>query len=301
MENYYQILGVQENATQDEIRKEYRKLALKHHPDKGGSEEEFKKISEAYETLSDENKRKEYDTKRKFGSFDNNFDPFFNNPFFQQRKKTNPDLIVDFKLGVIESYLGVEKKINYKRYVYCGTCNGNGGTKKKCETCNGEGFITTKHFMGFMFQVLKQNCGGCGGNGFIYTDRCKTCNGETRVVSQNSISIKIPHGLDNGQFLKLQNLGDYYKGRFGDLVLKVNLVPENNFEKINNDLVYNTFFNLDDLKKDDFKVPHPDGDLLLKFPKEFDTSKPLRVKGKGFKTNQFGDLFIRMNVRFNKN
>jgi molecular chaperone DnaJ len=114
------------------------------------------------------------------------------------------------------------------------------------------------------------------------------------------MSIKLPHGVDDGQFFKLQGKGDYINGMYGNLVMRVRITPENNFEKSGNDLVYNAYFNLEELQKDSFDIPHPDGNINIKVPTEFDTSKPLRVKSKGFNTNGVGDLFVKLFVKFKK-
>jgi DnaJ-class molecular chaperone len=116
-----------------------------------------------------------------------------------------------------------------------------------------------------------------------------------------TIKIKIPHGIDNRQMFRLNGKGDFIKGVYGNLVVKFNLYSESNFEKDGGDLIYNCFLNLDDLKKENVTIPHPDGNLSIKLPEDFDTSKPLRVKSKGFKTNRFGDLFIRLYVKFRRN
>ena len=308
MENLYEILGVSETATQDEIKKAYRKLALEHHPDKGGNEEKFKKVSVAYDTLGDEQKRRDYDNQKNNpfanmggGGF-NPFEDFFGgNPFFQQRKKSTPDKVVNINVGVIESYLSSDKTITYSRNVECSTCNGVGGTKKTCDNCKGEGFFTIRTGTGLFSQIIRQVCSNCKGQGFLYTNKCGTCNGETTTPSMETINIKLPHGVDNGQFFKLQGKGDYNKGTYGDLILKVNIIEQNNFEKINNDLVYNAYFTLEDLNKPDFIVQHPEGDIAIKFTKQFDTTKPLRVKSKGFKANGIGDLFLKLNVRYTRN
>lgn len=303
MKDYYQILGVNENTSQDELKKIYRKLAKENHPDKGGDENKFKEISEAYDVLSNPEKKSKYDyqIKNPHSNGGNPFESFFgDNPFFQQRKKMAPDKVMNINIGVLESYSSTEKEISYVRQTECDTCNGKGGTRKSCVTCNGDGFITMKTGTGLFTQIFRQTCHQCGGHGFQYVDKCKTCDGKTTKSTNEKFSIKLPHGVDEGQFFKLQGKGDYHRGNYGDLVLKINLIPQNNFEKMNNDLVYNIFFSLDDLKNNDFIVPHPDGNLMIKFPKEFDTSKPLRVKSKGFKNNGIGDLFIKMNVKYSR-
>jgi DnaJ-class molecular chaperone len=106
--------------------------------------------------------------------------------------------------------------------------------------------------------------------------------------------------VDNGQFYRLQGKGDYSNGAYGNLILKINIIPEKNFEKSGNDLVYYAYLTLEDLSKDSIEIPHPAGDISLKMPEDFDTSKPLRVRGKGFTTDHTGDLYVKLNVRFKK-
>jgi DnaJ-class molecular chaperone len=131
----------------------------------------------------------------------------------------------------------------------------------------------------------------------IFTKRCGSCSGNGSITTNEKLKIKIPNGLDEGQFLKLQGKGDFVKGMYGNLVIRVNIVPQDNFEKMGNDLVYNAYFNLDDLSKDTFDITHPSSTISVNIPKDFDSSKPLRVKGKGFNG---GDLFIKLFVKFTR-
>lgn len=301
-DNFYNVLGVEENATQDEIKKAYRKLAVEHHPDKGGSEDKFKTISEAYDTLGDENKRKQYDNQRKnpFGGFGGNpFEDFFNGGY-QTRKRTAPDSIIDVTVSVLESYNSSDKVITYNRKHECNGCHGSGGEKTNCPTCNGVGYTTVTMGTGLFTQMFRQPCNGCRGEGQIFKTRCHVCNGSTTRSEMESIKIKLPHGVDDGQFFKMQGKGDYSNGVYGNLVIRVKMTSENGFEKSENDLVYNAFLNLDDIKKETFIIPHPDGDISIKLPEDFDTSKPLRVKSKGFKSNGTGDLFVKLFVKFRR-
>jgi molecular chaperone DnaJ len=306
-ENFYNILGVEENSTQEEIKKAYRKKAVEHHPDKGGSEEEFKKISEAYDMLGDEQKRKQYDNQKNnpFAGFGggggNPFEDFFGNQFYRQRKRVVPDKVIEITVGVLESYNANEKTITYQRKHPCNTCNGGGGDKTKCNSCNGVGYSEIKIGTGIFVQIVRQPCALCKGNGFMYKTRCTTCNGETTVNSMETITIKLPHGIDEGQFLKLQEKGDFQQGMYGNLILKIKVIPENNFEKSGNDLVYNSYLNLSEVQNDELDIPHPDGKLNIKLPNEFDTSKPLRVRSKGYNLEGKGDLFIKLFVRFKRN
>ena len=302
MEDFYQILGVSENASQDEIKKAYRKLAVEHHPDKGGDENKFKKISEAYDTIGDENKRSQYDNQRRnpfAGMGGGGFNPFdMFNQMHSQRKRTVPDKIVEIVVGAVESYKGSEKNITYTRNHNCGGCNGTGGERINCSTCGGSGVITQQIGTGLFTQIIRQNCHSCGGRGFSYKTTCGTCHGSTTTSGTETISIKLPNGIDEGQFLRVQGKGDFKDGMYGNLVVKVKIVPENNFEKSMDDLIYNAYFDLNSLKEDSVKVPHPLGDISIKLPNEFDTSKPLRVKGKGY--HNTGDLYIKLFVKFKR-
>lgn len=301
MSNFYETLGVTETATQDEIKKAYRKLALEHHPDKGGSEDTFKKISESYDTLGDENKRRQYDNQKNnpFGGTGGGFNPFSDmfNMFNQGFRKGAPDKILHVNVGVIESFIGGDKEITYSREMMCDICDGSGGEKTSCPSCQGKGFFDVKVGGSMFSQVVRQTCNNCKGSGQVYTSVCHGCNGKTTKTKIENIKIKLPHGIDESQFLKMRGNGDYSNGSYGNLVMKVNIVPEDNWEKLGNDLIYNKFYNYDELKSDSIEVPHPNGPIALNLPNEFNTSIPLRVKGKGF---HGGDLFVRQHVKFVK-
>jgi molecular chaperone DnaJ len=306
MKNFYETLGVNETATQEEIKKSYRKLAVEHHPDKGGDENKFKEISEAFDTIGDNDKRQQYDNQRSnpfgggfnpFGGGGNPFEDMFNN-MHSQRRPSVPDKVIEVMVGVLESYNGSDKTITYSRKHKCGGCNGSGGDRVNCGTCRGEGFTIQRIGTGMFVQMVRQVCHSCNGNGFTYSRTCGSCNGETTKSSIENLSIKLPHAVDDGQFLRLQGKGDFHNGIYGNLVLRIKVSPENNFEKLGNDLVYNAFFDLESLKKDTLDVNHPKGNISVKLPIDFDTTKPLRVKSKGF--NNVGDLFIKLNVKFSR-
>lgn len=304
-QNYYEILGVDEKATQQDIKKAYKKLAMEHHPDKGGSEEKFKSISQAYEILGDESKRAQYDNQRNnpFSTFGGGFNPFEDlfqrNDFFNQRRKVVPDRVIEVEIGVVESYLGVEKFVEYNKLTTCESCNGEGGEKTICNSCHGTGRIIRTMGTGMFIQRIQTTCDRCSGNGFVYSKTCQTCSGRTNTPKKETLKIKFPHGVDDGQMLKIPNKGDFVRGQNGDLILKVKIVSEKNFEKSGMDLIYNAFFDLNDLNKENYTIPHPSGELSIKIPELFDTSKPLRVKNKGF--HNTGDLFIKMFVKFQRN
>jgi molecular chaperone DnaJ len=305
MDNFYNTIGVNETATQDEIKKAYRKLAIEHHPDKGGDENKFKKISEAYDTLGDEIKRSQYDNQRQ-NPFNNmgggGFNPFedlFKGAFHTQRRRTVPDKVIEVQISALESFIAGDKVISYSRQHMCNDCVGQGGDRDTCNVCNGDGFIVQKIGGSMFSQVVRQTCNKCKGNGFTYKKTCGTCHGQTTRSETESIKIKLPHGIDDGQFLRLQGKGDYKDGMYGNLVIRVKVMSENNFEKLGDDLIYNAYFDLDGLHSDNLEIPHPQGNISIKLPTQFDTSKPLRVKSKGY--NNVGDMFVKLFVRFNRN
>ncbi len=302
METYYNILGVNENATQEEIKKAYKKLAVQHHPDKGGNEETFKKISEAYDTLGDENKRRNYDGQRNnpFGNMGGG-DPFdiFNQMFNgmggqQPRQRKAPDKIVDINVGVVESFKAVTKDIRFTRKTNCNICDGKGGERTTCGTCNGEGFITKQMGNSFFSNIFRTPCQYCQGKGFNFKTVCNSCGGEGKKDELQTINFKLPHGITDGQFIKAQGLGDFNDGIFGDVILRIHIQPQDGFEKNNDDLIYNLEMSLNDFNKETIDVPHPLGPIKINLPKEIDTSKPLRIKGKGFNGAEF---YIKLYVR----
>lgn len=302
-ENYYDILGVGENATQEEIKKVYKKLAKEKHPDVGGNEDEFKKISVAYDVLGDEQKRSQYDTSRKnpFGGGFSGFDDMFNMFNRGNRRQQVHSTVITVTVGVIESYLGSVKQLNFKRKTKCDPCNGTGGDKVVCNECGGSGNVIRQMGSGMFIQMVSMTCGTCRGSGKIIKNACHICNGTGDKDEIKTIDVKLPIGIDDGQFVKIQGSGDFKNGVYGDLVVRVQITPENGFEKVSNNLLYNKVLDLTEIQKDEFIVPHPDGNMSVKFPKTIDTSKPLRVRGKGFKIQPQGDLIVNLVVRFTKN
>jgi molecular chaperone DnaJ len=308
-ETYYSILGVDENATQDQIKKAYRKLAVEHHPDKGGNEELFKNISVAYDTLGDENKRKQYDMERKnpFAGMGGGFDihSMFEQMMGNKRRNTPkaPDKVLNITITPFESYVGVKKEIKYEFLDKCNPCNGAGGERIICSTCNGSGVIIQSFGTGMFRQQIQMACNSCNGNGTTLSKVCQICSGNGLLKNYENLSVAIPNNVDNGDFMRLKDKGDYYNNLKlrGDLILKVELIPDNKFEKIGMDLVYNKKISAIDLiLNDSIEVEHPDGDLRIKIPENFDTEKPLRIPNKGYKSNSNGNFYIKISVTHKK-
>ena len=307
-ENYYDVLGVAENATQEEIKKAYRILAKENHPDKGGDEELFKKISVAYDTIGDESKRGQYDIQRKNpfanmgGNHNSSFSDLFNMAFGQKRQQRNHTTNINIELTPVESYLGSTKEISFQRRDKCDPCDGSGGDKEICKTCGGSGNVVRSMGNGMFIQMVKMTCNSCNGTGYMIKNACHVCHGTGDKHDTKTIEVKIPHGIDDGQFFRLQGLGDFRNGIYGDLIVRVFMKNENNFEKFTNNLVYNQYFTLEDLNKDNFDIPHPGGTIKIAFPKSIDTSRPLRVKGKGYFIDGVrGDLLINQFLKYNRN
>jgi molecular chaperone DnaJ len=290
-------------SSQDEIKKSYRKLAAKYHPDKNPQgEEKFKEIAEAYDTLGNPEKRKVYDNRGsnpfQGTSYEQMFSQMFGSGGVQQPKRKNaPDKIVKVQISPIESYKGEEKTIQYMKDTHCNVCSGSGGEQQVCGSCNGQGFFTKTFGTAFMSQQVRSACPTCGGKGYTLVHRCYGCDGRGTKQNAADLRIMIPKGVDSGQYLKVERAGDFKNGEYGDLVIQIELVPKDGFEKFNNDLIYNLFFNLEDLKKDKYNIPHPDGELRIDSPKIFDSSKPLRLRGKGYNG---GDMYLKLNVKFEK-
>jgi len=304
IDNYYETLGVEETATQEDIKKKYRNLAKENHPDAGGNEETFKKISTAYDVLGDEQKRQQYDQQRKspFGS-SHNFNDVFNS-MFGGRQKTGSRHVhtsnITVNIGTINSYKGGKHTLSYRRQAACDPCNGTGGDKKVCNFCGGTGSTVRQFGNGSFFQLMQVSCETCQGKGYFMVNPCFLCNGNGDKTEMKTLDISLPHGVDNGQFLRVNEMGDFKNGTYGDLVVRVELKPQDGFSKVGNHLVFDAFMNLEDLSLGNINVPHPDGDLTIKLPKNIDTSIPLRVKSKGFKLESVGDLIVNQHVRYQR-
>ena len=244
--DYYQILGIDRNCSQDDIKKAYRKLAIKYHPDKNPSnkeaEEKFKQITEAYEVLSNPEKKQQYDM---FGSIDNNNfngrDPF--NPFdiggmftggwqdlfngMRDRSSRYPravkgkDVKINLNIDLEESYKGSVKHINCDIFHICDHCDGEGGTFQQCGHCRGTGMSTMARG-GMMFS---HTCEYCGGNGKLLQNKCQNCNGTGYTSTKESTTINIPQGIDNGNLLRVAGKGYPGKngGQTGNLYIQINL------------------------------------------------------------------------------
>lgn len=302
MNDYYKILGIDKKSTKEEIKKAYRNLSKKYHPDiNPEGEEKFKEINEAYETLIDDNKRNNYDNPNHFSSnfnFTNPFESFSKN--FNKRERIKN---INVNINPIDSYMGVKKDITYSINFNCQNCEGKGGKTKKCDTCNGDGYIIQKIGTGFFNKVIKKPCHICAGKGYQLIEICFECGGVGKKSKYQTLSINLPKGCGNGDSFRVKGKGDYGDvDGFGDLILIINVVNENGYEKNGNDLIYELNLTaMDYLIQDDILIPHPDGDMKIKIPVENNSGKKLRIKNKGYGINHSrGDFYVKLNVIKNK-
>ena len=330
--DYYEVLGVNKSAKKEEIKKAYRKLALKYHPDKNkgdkGAEEKFKEASEAYHVLSDDKRKSNYDQfghaafqgaggQGGFGNFDfsSSFSDIFEDVFGDlgdfgfstssrsRRRSYNrgSDLRYDISIDLNDAFSGTERKVNYTTYKKCKTCSGNGakpGSKPStCTYCAGQGKVRSSQ--GFF--TIQQTCPQCSGEGEKITDPCVNCSGNGKIQSNESVSVKIPKGVDDGTRIRLAVKGEAGSkgGGNGDLYLFVSIEPHNLFKRAEENLYYELPVSIADAALGTtVEVPSIDGGKTkIKIPSGTQSGKQLRLKGKGMpilRRNISGDLYIRI-------
>ncbi len=335
--NYYETLGVDKKASQDEVKKAFRKLAQKHHPDKGGDEAKFKEITEAYSVLGDEKRRREYDNYGQtfgggagaqggnpFGGFDFSgfgqggvefdFSDLFGGGFADifgggaPRARRGRDISIDIEVSFKEAVLGGQREVLISKISKCDVCKGDGakpGTEMKtCETCNGSGRVhETRNSMLGQFSSVR-TCPTCEGSGKIPTEVCENCKGRGVLKKQEEIKVTIPAGIDGGEMIRMPGMGEAIKnGTSGDLYVKVHVKPHPIFKKDGLNLVMNAPLKLTDaLLGTTLNVTTIDGKTLdVKVPPMSDTEETLRLRGKGVATDRgSGDLLIRLSATLPK-
>lgn len=306
--DYYDILGVGKDASKDEVKKAYRKLARQYHPDvnkEEGAADKFKEAKEAYEVLSNDQKRSQYDQfghqdpqsqgfggAQDFGGFGDIFDMFFGGGGGRRRDPNAPqqgaDLQYTMALDFEEAIFGKETDINIPKEETCDTCHGSGakpGTDTKtCSHCQGSGQLNTEQNTPFGKVVNRRVCHYCGGTGKIIPDKCKTCGGAGKVKKNNKIHISIPAGIDEGQQIRVTGKGEpgVNGGPAGDLFVVVQIKPHEFFER-EGDHIYCelpvTFTQA--TLGDEIEVPTVHGKVMLTIPAGTQTGKIFRLKGKG--------------------
>ena len=338
---YYKTLGVKEDASQDEIKKSFRKLSIKYHPDKQANKSEkekkeaeakFKEINEAYQVLSDETKRRQYDSDSSF-NFDSgaggfNFRDFdwrngfpgwddignggFNDPFSsffggsrQYNRKREPDPGKDIRMTIPvtleELFTGVTKKVKYERNVRCPVCHGDGGTgKHTCPDCNGTGMKKTKVRSPFGYTESISECQRCGGTGQVVDKKCSHCNGTGFIKEETVLEVKIPAGMYEGYSLQYTGKGSEskdIKGKTGDFYAICKHVYDHDKYMINNyvdvyEKVEIPYY--DALLGTEYVLEKPDHKKIkLVIPSCVENGKHLKLAGQGLKvSNNIGDYYV---------
>ncbi len=304
--DYYEILEVSRTATKEEIKKAYRRLAKKYHPDKNQgdkeAEEKFKLINEAYQVLMDDEKRAIYDKYGKEGLDGNirgfDFSDFFEEIFgFEEELPYNIDILKEVELGFEEAAFGVSKEIEIEYYAICPKCKGSGAEESVvCKTCKGRGQIIIDN--GFI--RLAQTCPQCGGKGFIPKKICKECKGKGFIVKKEKIKVDIPAGVDSGMRMRIPNKGnEYTKGR-GDLYIQFKVKPSKIFKRYNENLIIEVpVFFTSAILGDKVKIPTLNGEKEIEIKPHTKDKTRILFKGEGLpnpNTGRKGDLIAIINI-----
>jgi molecular chaperone DnaJ len=325
--DFYEVLGVAKTASADEVKKAYRKLAMKHHPDRNledkSAEEKFKEANEAYEVLSDEDKRAAYDRHGHAGVDQNmgggfggagagNFSDVFGDVFGdifgggarggQQRASRGADLRYTLELDLEEAVRGTKVQIRVPTLCSCETCSGTGAKKgtsiDTCRTCGGAGQVRVQQ--GFF--SMAQTCPTCRGRGKVIKDPCNACHGQGRVEKSKTLEVKIPAGVDTGDRIRLAGEGEAGANGTpaGDLYVQVSVRQHKIFERDGADLYCEMPISFADAALGgELEVPTLDGRVKLKIPEGTQTSKLFRLRGKGVapvRGGSTGDLLCRVSV-----
>ncbi len=337
--DYYEVLGISKGANQTEIKKAYRKVAMKYHPDRNpgdkGAEEKFKEAAEAYEVLSNPDKRSQYD---RFGhagmsgaggfsgggmrmeDIFSNFGDIFGEDIFSSffgggrpgggqrssRGMRGSNLRIRLKLNYKEIAKGITKKIKVKKYSRCAQCGGNGAKDRSsfqtCSTCGGSGQVrkVTQTFLGQMQTVV--TCSTCNGQGTIITAKCSNCHGSGRTYGEEMVSIEIPAGVEEGMQLSLSGKGNAGErgGMNGDLIVLVEEEQHPVLQREGMNVAYDLHISIPEaIFGEKIEVPTIEGHAKINIPAGTQSGKIFRLKGKGFPAVQSfekGDELIRVNV-----
>ncbi len=334
--DYYEVLGISKDATADEIKKAYRKKAMELHPDRNPddptSEAKFKEAAEAFDVLKDDNKRARYDRYGHSGlhsggynepdfqnvSFEDIFSRFgdiFGNDMFggqarsrSQRRVGQPgdDMKLRLKLTLDEIAFGSEKTLKIKKHISCRKCNGSGAESTEdfmtCGTCNGVGQVRQVSNTMFGQFVNVQTCPTCYGEGRVIKNKCTSCGGEGRVKGEETVKVKIPSGVSNGNYITLRGQGNagIRGGEPGNLLVIIEEAENETFRREGDDIFFDLQLSVADaILGTEVEVPTLKGKAKLKVESGTQPGKLLRMKGKGIiglNTKQPGDQFVEVHI-----
>ena len=327
--NPYEILGVDRNASPDEIKKSYRKLSKTHHPDIGGDEEKFKEIASAYDILSTPEKKQQYDTFGTVGNQPGGGNPFGNmedllsqiNTFNKQKARRGNNVDATVKMSLMDILLGASKTITYTRNVKCEPCNGKGGEEStKCNTCGGSG--QTMLTMNTIFGIIQHAvpCATCNSTGYIIKNICKSCKGSGVFPKIDTVNVTIPAGVSHGMQLNMQGSGNVFKdGISGNLIIRIEEIADANFKREmtkdqhgndipTNNLTHELWISISEAVLGTSKiVKAPLGDLKFNIEAGCDSGKVFNFNGKGIPLMSqdgrgygAGNLLVKVNVKIPK-
>lgn len=336
--DYYEVLGLKKGASDDEIKRAFRKKAMEFHPDKNPgdkvAEEKFKEINEAYSVLSDAEKKDKYDRfghagvdpNAGFGGagfggagfediFGDVFSSFFGGAGFGGRKRNGPrkgnDIHIHINLSFEEAAFGAKKKIKLTRQENCDTCGGSGaepGTEKKtCPNCNGTGQVTSTANTPFGAFSQTSTCSNCNGTGEVVEKPCHTCHGTGKNKKTSDISVDIPAGVDNDSVISISGQGEagFNGGPSGDLFIAISVANHKMFKRKNNDLWLEIPISFTQAcLGDEITVPTLKEKISYKIPPGTQPETVFRLKGKGIKhlkSNRYGDLYVKVLLEIPRN
>lgn len=324
MANYYEVLGVSKDATQEEIKSQYRKLARKYHPDLHPGDEEaaakFKELNEANETLSDPQKRQQYDYELEhpgmgggFGGFEGGFGGFgdifgdifssFSGGGFGARQEQNrkgKDVTLEVELSFLDAAKGCKREIKYNRNEPCSSCKStgakNGTAYHTCSTCKGSGQVQYVSGNGFFRSVSTRPCQDCNGTGRKITEKCGDCGGKGYNRKQTVITLDIPAGADSNSYIRKRGYGDASSlgGDAGDLIVVFKVLPHKMFKRKGFDLYVEIPISYKTAcLGGKIKIPTLDDAIEHQIPEGTQSGKTFFVRGKGIRSkNGIGDLYI---------
>ena len=337
--DYYEVLGVSKSSPPDEIKKQYRKLALKFHPDRNKSSEaaeHFKEISEAYAVLSDPSKRQVYDQHGHagvdgrysnedifqgargnfsdiFGSGGGGFESIFESIFGGRgggfTRQRGSDILYETSVTLEDVLNGKNMDITLQKQVQCDTCDGTGckpGTKKKiCNTCNGQGQVKQTRNMGFASFVTAAPCSSCRGQGHVIETPCTICKGQGKKNGTKKVTFGIPPGIDSGDYTVPGEGNEVPDGENGDLIVRIRVQPHSNFKRDGKDIFYDQDISMIDATLGcKLVVPTLDGSEKIKVDSGSQPNTIIKLKGKGvphINSRGRGDQYVRIVVNIPKN
>ena len=335
--DYYEVLGVKKNATKDEIKSSYRKLAKQYHPDnkETGDEAKFKEVQEAYDVLYDDQKRSAYDQFGHaafeqtgggpaggnpfsgfsgFGGEDINLGDIFGSFFgggSRQRRQTGPirgdDVLMRLRVDFMDAVNGKDEEVSFDFDDDCPHCHGSGADSpsdvKTCSTCGGRGSVTRQTRSLFGMVNTETVCPDCGGRGKIISKKCSVCGGSGHKRVKKTQKIHIPVGINNGQQIRLQGMGGAGTngGPHGDLFIEINIKEHPYFKRERNDIHLNVPLDfVDAILGTKIEVPTVNGDMVVTVPEGTQPGQILRLKGQGIKdlrTGKPGDQYIHLDIK----